>query len=308
VSISGTESWHPVRAGGDLLWPVQVDAPGIHELTFDAMPGPDAAGQWFVRLETSDVRAFGWTRRFEPVDLSEGPRRVRILFDCPHEGGPLNVRIQAETGTPLSVRQARFGRIAGTAPSGSGPADSDAPILSLHAVTSDGIKLYKLSGAEPLLRIAQEPRAVSTVAESTSILAGPTRRPVATYEWDRAPAAVPPLSGRGIVRSWNRPRGDVVSALAECEGQALLVFNETCDPGWSATVNGREVPVLRVNAVAQGVCVPSGRSEVLFRYRPRGLVAGQIISGLAWAALGCGVAFARRGSGRTASPTAHTGP
>lgn len=56
------------------------------------------------------------------------------------------------------------------------------------------------------------------------------------------------------------------------EAPSLLVFVESWDPGWRARLNGREVPVLRVNGIFQGILLPAAGQHVAeFRYWPRSL-------------------------------------
>jgi hypothetical protein len=59
-----------------------------------------------------------------------------------------------------------------------------------------------------------------------------------------------------------------------------LVVPNMWDPGWSATVNGVPVAVQRANFNEQAIAVPAGRSVAILRYRPVGLTAGLIISGI----------------------------
>ncbi len=65
------------------------------------------------------------------------------------------------------------------------------------------------------------------------------------------------------------------------DAPAYLVFAETWYPGWSATVNGARVPLLRANLAFQAVAVPAGESEVVFRYRINHFAAGAGVSALA---------------------------
>lgn len=53
-------------------------------------------------------------------------------------------------------------------------------------------------------------------------------------------------------------------------------------PGWTATVDGGAASIYRANAIGRALFLPAGRHEVVFRFRPPGLVAGAISSGLAW--------------------------
>ena len=49
-------------------------------------------------------------------------------------------------------------------------------------------------------------------------------------------------------------------------------------PGWSAIVDGRETPLLRVNYAFTGVRVPEGAREIRLLYRPMSFRAGAVIS------------------------------
>jgi uncharacterized membrane protein YfhO len=49
-------------------------------------------------------------------------------------------------------------------------------------------------------------------------------------------------------------------------------------PGWQVHVDGREQEMLRANHTFRLVEVPAGESEVEFRYRPRSLAVGAVLS------------------------------
>lgn len=57
-----------------------------------------------------------------------------------------------------------------------------------------------------------------------------------------------------------------------------VVLSDQYDSGWSATVNGVRVPILRANHTFRAIAVPSGTSTVAMIYRPRSLVASLLIS------------------------------
>jgi hypothetical protein len=61
---------------------------------------------------------------------------------------------------------------------------------------------------------------------------------------------------------------------------ALLVLSQMDYPGWQARVDGKSVPVLRANYAFQAIAVPSGRSTVDLRFRPRSLQLGATLSAL----------------------------
>jgi hypothetical protein len=66
-----------------------------------------------------------------------------------------------------------------------------------------------------------------------------------------------------------------------------VVVNEVWFPGWRATVDGRETPILRGNAIMQALEVPAGRHVVELRFRPAYALYPLALAVLAWlAALG----------------------
>ncbi|MBU6151647.1 MAG: hypothetical protein KGR25_09375, partial [Chloroflexi bacterium] len=75
-----------------------------------------------------------------------------------------------------------------------------------------------------------------------------------------------------------------VSFSADCD--RLLVFTDSWAPGWSATIDGTPVPVLRVNNAIRAVMAPAGDHSLVWHYRPRFLVPL-----LTLLALGVGTSF-----------------
>jgi hypothetical protein len=60
----------------------------------------------------------------------------------------------------------------------------------------------------------------------------------------------------------------VVEASVECDGPCLMVVAQPWAPGWRATVDGKEVPLVRTNIAGLGAVAPSGRHQVEFSYHP----------------------------------------
>ncbi|HET9101947.1 MAG TPA: YfhO family protein [Solirubrobacteraceae bacterium] len=86
---------------------------------------------------------------------------------------------------------------------------------------------------------------------------------------------------------------------AHATRRSLLVLTDSWYPGWSATVDGRAVPIHRVDSVLRGVALGAGEHTVVFAYAPASWTAGLIITGLCLlgvlGAVGTGVAARRRG-------------
>jgi uncharacterized membrane protein YfhO len=58
----------------------------------------------------------------------------------------------------------------------------------------------------------------------------------------------------------------------------FLILSDTYYPGWKAFVNGKEVPVVKVDHIIRGVFLKEGEHEVKFVFRPTTLIIGACIS------------------------------
>jgi hypothetical protein len=106
------------------------------------------------------------------------------------------------------------------------------------------------------------------------------------------------VHGEGRVE-WLESRASLVEMETDSTSAALLVLGDLFYPGWIATVDGRQVSVLRTNDIQRGVVVPAGRHRVRFIFRPQSLLVGASISAVAVLALVTFAAMqaaARRGS------------
>lgn len=126
--------------------------------------------------------------------------------------------------------------------------------------------------------------------------------------WEGTPHGDYPLRQRAMIETdnadfrarWSRndPLDDSPSAVAfesiepqrvrlqvETDRAGLLVLADAYYPGWSATVDGAEVPIWRANRAQRGVEVPAGTHEIEFTYRSRPFEWGAGISIVATLAL-----------------------
>lgn len=99
---------------------------------------------------------------------------------------------------------------------------------------------------------------------------------------------------------------------AEAKRRVLLVLADVHFPGWTATVDGRETPIHRVDYLLRGVPLWGGSHRIEFRYEPLSWRAGWVASliGLLLliAAVAVSTATRRRGGRARARAGARAGP
>jgi hypothetical protein len=59
-----------------------------------------------------------------------------------------------------------------------------------------------------------------------------------------------------------------IEAAVDCDGACLLVVAQSWAPGWIASIDGEESPVVLANIAGLGVVVPPGRHSVELEYHP----------------------------------------
>ncbi|HYC21232.1 MAG TPA: YfhO family protein, partial [Candidatus Bathyarchaeia archaeon] len=118
--------------------------------------------------------------------------------------------------------------------------------------------------------------------------------PAATNESPRDGATPDDAGGVEVARYL----ADEVRLEAHARAPALLVTSDLDYPGWSATVDGRPVPVHVVNYAFRSVVVPAGDHPVVLSYRP-GLGRAGLATSLASAVVLAGYGLASRRAQRT---------
>jgi hypothetical protein len=109
--------------------------------------------------------------------------------------------------------------------------------------------------------------------------------------------AVPRAAGQASIVEDTTTR---VTIAVDSRQAALLVLTDAHHPGWRADLDGKSVPVGRVNGAFRGVVVPEGRSTVTFRYHQQGLPSGLILT---MVSLGLMVLFGLRSRCRSGEPS-----
>jgi hypothetical protein len=178
---------------------------------------------------------------------------------------------------------------------------SDTRYLVERAITP-AVRLFEVPAGVPA-RVVPRLRILPDDAAVVQALEAPTRLGVDPLQEALATAADAPRSP--LPPGARAGRAEVVRAEGGSidvrgQGPGLLVVAAAWDAGWSASVDGEPLPLLRVDHAAIGVPIRAGIHRVLLRHRARGLT-----SGLALAALGAGgLAYALlRGRARAVDPS-----
>ena len=110
--------------------------------------------------------------------------------------------------------------------------------------------------------------------------------------------------GEATVRHY---RDTFVQLHVRTAAAALLVVSDAYYPGWTATIDGRDVAVRRANFALRAVAVPAGDHVVEFHYRPWSLRAGAAVSAIT-AMLVCAAVLRgpRRRNGAPRRPATHS--
>ncbi|MBK26582.1 MAG: hypothetical protein CME70_21460 [Halobacteriovorax sp.] len=71
---------------------------------------------------------------------------------------------------------------------------------------------------------------------------------------------------------------DAVSLKVKTNGRMLLYLSDAHYPGWKAFINGREVKIYNTNYMGRGILVPSGESQVEFKFSSSSFKLGLILT------------------------------
>ena len=83
------------------------------------------------------------------------------------------------------------------------------------------------------------------------------------------------------IRIMRQTANQVDLHLADLPGPRVLLFVDGFYPGWKATVDGREVPILPANNAFKAIVVPAGSSEVHFVFSSMRVAVGLALAGIA---------------------------
>jgi hypothetical protein len=90
-------------------------------------------------------------------------------------------------------------------------------------------------------------------------------------------ASVSGAGGEGTAMI-TRYSADQIEVRATASADAWLVLSDTFYPGWTATLDGQPIPVLRGDVLFRVVRIPAGAHNVVFTFAPASIQAGLAVS------------------------------
>lgn len=266
---SGREIWLPIRAGVETAeW---------------AWERPDVRAA--VRHEKAPVHS-----SFPAREGFTGHQYLGVLR-LPGRFAVASLRFRAWPGAPplwllrAGLRDTETGRGVGLSVASAYMSDevrlgeaAGTPLVSLFEVRRGIGPAWVV---ESLRRVADESRLMDFLRAPTRFGVDARREALGTEE-DVRGVVLPPNSRSSPADLTRAVGGRVVVRAA---GPGLLVLGEGFDPGFSARVDGRPAPVLRVNGDRTGVVLEEGTHRVVLIHRARGLGTGLALAALAAAAL-----------------------
>jgi hypothetical protein len=139
--------------------------------------------------------------------------------------------------------------------------------------------IYRNYGALPRVRLMGRPYYVADQAEAIAAvdrLGAEIHRRLVVEDPDRPLPEAAEVAG-GATITHEEPESIAIAIKAD--RQAYLALADTFDPGWSAALDGRPVPIRPAWITFRAVAVPPGTHTLVFRYRPAGFDRGLAITG-----------------------------
>ena len=155
--------------------------------------------------------------------------------------------------------------------------------------TEGAYRLVEIDDAEPRASVVPSWTVVSGERAALDAVLEPEFDPAAVAVLESDPGSTPAVDGPNGTAAYREASPEDVLIEAEASVPSILVVRNAWDEGWSATLDGRSVPVLRTDGFLQGIALAPGRHDIRLTYREPAIGTGLALSGIAW--LGFAVAL-----------------
>ena len=178
--------------------------------------------------------------------------------------------------------------------------------------TEGAYRLVEIDGAEPRASVVPSWTVVSGERSALDAVLEPGFDPAAVAVLESDPGSTPAVDGPDGTAAYREASPEDVRIEAEASVPSILLVRNAWDEGWSATLDGRSVPVLRTDGFLQGIALVPGRHDIRLTYREPAIGTGLALSGIAWLGLAVALVFVivrgrfsgRGGAGGSTGPPA----
>ncbi len=185
--------------------------------------------------------------------------------------------IQVPTGRDLRLLGARYLVVR--------EGQSLPPGLSGEVVATEGAyRLIEVAGGQPRVSVVPAWTVVPDAGAALREVVRPDFDPAVVAVLEEEPGIVPTPGGRAGSATYLEPRPETITIVADAPAPSIVVVRNAWADGWSATVDGRPVPLLATDAFLQGVAVPAGTHEITLEYHAPELAQGLVVSIGVWLA------------------------
>jgi hypothetical protein len=151
------------------------------------------------------------------------------------------------------------------------------PTQPIRLASTDQAWIYERTQAWPLVSAHSRWRSFENQSDALAFAStrGADELDVVAYvgRERKQPTAGAPADIRSIVKGPGNTKFETSG-----QTESLIVVSENVDDGWRATVDGDEVPIVKVDGALLGVFVPPGRHEIELNYLPLSFRLGRGIS------------------------------
>jgi hypothetical protein len=178
--------------------------------------------------------------------------------------------------------------------------------------TEGAYRLVEIDDAEPRASVVPSWTAVSGEPAAVDAVLEPGFDPAAVAVLETDPGSTPAVDGPDGTAAYREASPEDVRIEAEASVPSILLVRNAWDEGWSATLDGRSVPVLRTDGFLQGIALAPGRHDIRLTYREPAIGTGLALSGIAWLGFAVALVFVilrgrfsgRGGAGGSMGPSA----
>ena len=243
---------------------------------YDPVPGCGGSVTFALNAFQNGKRIASASRTIDPKRLASDRRWIPFGLDLSKSAGRyVDIHFQTSADSPCGAwalwGEPRF------VPANEHRVYQQHDVMFPLAYHELGAYVFRIPNALPRLALYHRAESVNSFKEALSVM---TRPNFDVHNDVVVQGALPPLgraSGADRV-TITRMRSDETDASVVTGSSGLLMQNDSWYPGWKATVDGRETPILHADGMFRGIPLEAGHHNVVIAYQSSTALAGELLS------------------------------